>query len=390
MSWFNAKRKGSGVQEIIRATLSDLNIDTDPSFESVNIDATIRFTPRVDEAPKEFANQSSTSGVTEGLPDELEILKSVSDPTYRISRLSSANRQLVTVKADTSLNEAITLMMMHNYSQLPVMHSDRDVKGIISWSSISQRLALGLTCKTVRDCMELAYEVKEDESILAAITVVSQHQYVLVRGKDRRITGIVTNSDLGFQFYQLAEPFLLIGEIENQIRLMIIEKFSDQDLKDARDPNDTERVVEGVSDLTFGEYKRLLENPDKWKKLNLEVERRIFVEQLEEIRKIRNDVMHFDPDGLPAKDLDLLRDFVRFLRRIRDLTHIKSDLPVRDQSFVRPNNTSKALTTTTSPTPTSPTPSVRRDSETPVNFSTSSIEYPPDQRDTGASTKQKT
>jgi len=40
------------------------------------------------------------------------------------------------------------------------------------------------------------------------------HEYVLIRAADRRICGIVTTSDLGLQFLQLGEPFLLLGEIE--------------------------------------------------------------------------------------------------------------------------------------------------------------------------------
>ena len=34
---------------------------------------------------------------------------------------------------------------------------------------------------------------------------------------------------------------------------------------------------------------------------------------------IRNDVMHFDPDGLEANDLHVLREFAQFLKRLRDV-----------------------------------------------------------------------
>ena len=35
--------------------------------------------------------------------------------------------------------------------------------------------------------------------------------------------------------------------------------------------------------------------------------------RLDEVRRIRNDVMHFDPDGIAEKDLDTLRRFDQFL-----------------------------------------------------------------------------
>lgn len=87
----------------------------------------------------------------------------------------------------------------------------------------------------------------------------------------------------------------------------------------ARDATDASRPVEDVSDLTFGEYVRLLENPANWQKLNLRIDRSHFVKKLEEIRVIRNDVMHFDPEGIEETDLKKLRDFVAFLQRLQRL-----------------------------------------------------------------------
>jgi len=78
--------------------------------------------------------------------------------------------------------------------------------------------------------------------------------------------------------------------------------------------------VDGVSDLTFGEYVRLLENEQRWNKLGVQIDRGKFNEQLGRIRDIRNDVMHFDPDGIGDADLDELRRFSGFLDRLEKLT----------------------------------------------------------------------
>jgi hypothetical protein len=43
----------------------------------------------------------------------------------------------------------------------------------------------------------------------------------LVQAPDRTICGIVTAADFSEQFRILAEPFVLIGEIENNIRKLI-------------------------------------------------------------------------------------------------------------------------------------------------------------------------
>ncbi len=57
-----------------------------------------------------------------------------------------------------------------------------------------------------------------------------------------------------------------------------------------------------VADLSLGDYLRLLENQVFWDLLSIKVDRAPFVNELHEVRKIRNRVMHFDQDGLKDGD----------------------------------------------------------------------------------------
>jgi Mg/Co/Ni transporter MgtE len=239
------------------------------------------------------------------------------DPIYRIIRLAASTRKPLAVSPETKLEEEITHMLTNDFSQLPVMTSERDVKGIITWASIGSRLAMHKNCSVAREFMEQHHEIRSDASLISAIGIIAEHQYVLVRGHDHKITGIVTASDLSLQFQQLAEPFLLLGEIENHLRQVISQRFTPTELKSAKDPTDTKRAVTSVADLTYGEYKRLLENPERWDKLHITVDRKTCMEKLENVRRIRNEVMHFDPDGIPEKDLQAIREFARFLQRLQ-------------------------------------------------------------------------
>jgi CBS domain-containing protein len=214
---------------------------------------------------------------------------------------------------------AVTIMLANHFSQLPVMTSERDVKGVISWESIGTRMSLGKGSTLVKDLMDSPQEIRAELSIFQAIPIIAEHQYVLVRGAENRITGILTSSDLNVQFQQLAEPFLQLGEIENQIRQLIGDKLSLSELVEARDPNDQNRVVDSVDDLSFGEYIRLIENPARWAKLTLPIDRKTLCSKIEAVRVIRNDVMHFDPDGIPPEDLEQLRDFAKFLQRLQNV-----------------------------------------------------------------------
>ena len=174
-------------------------------------------------------------------------------------------------------------MLVNDYSQLPIMTSDREVKGMISWKILGSRLALGKSVEFVRECMKPAHEVSADDSLFSVIGQIVNFQSVLVRAQDRTITGIVTPSDLSVQFRQLSEPFLLLAEIENHIRRLIDGRFNADALTEVKNELDAIRGVHSVADLTFGEHIRLLENPDNWKKISLNVDRVVFTKGLETI-----------------------------------------------------------------------------------------------------------
>lgn len=199
------------------------------------------------------------------------------------------------------------------------MTTEREVKGVVSWKTIGSRLVLGEKCSFVRECMEPHQELSIEASIFDAIRIIAEHDFVLVRNQEQKITGIVTASDVNIQFRQLAEPFLLLSDIENQLRTLIEQKFSADDIRAAKDPSDEKRVINTAADLAFGEYVRLLENEGSWNKLELQLHRKTFIGYLEEIRQIRNDVMHFDPDGIGEEQLDKLRSFAKCLTRLDEV-----------------------------------------------------------------------
>lgn len=301
--WFGAEKRGYRVVRRIRGNLERHGLATTPDFEYTWLDGTIEFVA----APAAGTAAQSASGAA------------ATDPTFRIGRLEAANRRPVSVKPDATLQQAVTIMLTNDFSQLPVMTGPRELKGIISWKTIGSRLALKRPCVHVREAMEPAQVVQADESLFGAIARIASHDYVLVQAEDKTFSGIVTASDFNVQFQSLAEPFLLVGEIENGVRRILHQKFTLKELEEAKAPGDDDRTIESPSDLTFGEYIRLLEPEKRWKKLRIEIDRVEFLERLNRIREVRNDVMHFDPDGLDLDDLTFLREFAQFLRRLRDV-----------------------------------------------------------------------
>ena len=110
--------------------------------------------------------------------------------------LRAASNPPVYVNRDTKLSEALTKMMMNDFSQLPIIQGERTVEGYISWRTIGEALALKRECNTVRDCMEKSVTILDDtEPLLNAVNVIAKKDFILVRNsKDKRIVGLVTTS----------------------------------------------------------------------------------------------------------------------------------------------------------------------------------------------------
>ena len=307
LSWFSYTKRGSWINRHIRNKMEEFGLRTVPDFESGWFGATISI--------------NLDSDAVSGLESSDEPV----DPTVRIGTLEAANREPTSVKPDNQVTAATTLMQLNDFSQLPVMTSERDVKGVISWKSICTRLSSGRECELVRHCMDpVAREISIDAPMFDAVEDISQHGYVLVRGQLNTITGIVTASDIAAQFSELAGPFLLIGEIEGYLRSIVHRKFTPDELKAASHGSESGSPIEGSADLTFGGYCRLMEAPKNWKKLRLTVDRVEFVKYLDTVRQIRNDVMHFNPDGLDQAQKDKLRNGAMFFRNLSRLGALES------------------------------------------------------------------
>jgi predicted transcriptional regulator len=313
LGWFGRYRRTWRQVNRIRTVLSELELETSPDFEGAGFDEPLVIEPSQASVMEQIVKTDGipVSPEAEVLSDGSSEVVEIADPVHRVSRFLRTG-ELVRVSRDEEVSAAVTKMLLNDYSQLPVMQGER-VQGMISWRSIGQRKTLSGEVKFVRECMESHHEIKAEDSIFQAIAVVRERDSVLVRSKENKIIGILTATDISECFEQVSRPFLFLSYTENHLRALIQSKFSVSDLKSAKDPADTEREIASVADMTFGEYVRLLENPENWKKLQLNLERSLFVHQLNVVRGIRNDVMHFNPEGIEDEDMEALRRFNTFL-----------------------------------------------------------------------------
>ncbi len=178
---------------------------------------------------------------------------------------------------------------------------------------------MGKKCTAVREAMVPVHVIELDTSLFEAVALIAKHDCVLVKDEANKICGVMTSYDVSETFVELGEPFLLLGEIENLIRDMIEGCFSKEDLEKGRDPLDGARPISKGSDLNFGGYVRILQDPASWEKIRTNLDRGIFISYLERVREIRNDTMHFDPDGIDDDDLKELRQFSGLLKQVKQI-----------------------------------------------------------------------
>ncbi len=239
------------------------------------------------------------------------------NPVQTIGLLDSANNLPVTVTREAKLKEAITLMMMHNFSQLPVVSGSRTVHGAITWESIGYGLTNDCKSELVKDFISNDVTIVDHETpLLDAVSIILENQFVLVQQSDKSLCGIVTMTDISARFLSVSEPFLLLEQIENHIRQILDGKFLMDELREYGQMGDYIREIEYIDDLGFGDYIRLIQKPENWDRLQLSIERTHFIKHLDGIREIRNDIMHFDPDGISAEQKEELVKMAKFLAEV--------------------------------------------------------------------------
>lgn len=238
------------------------------------------------------------------------------DPIRRIKSLDSANTIPTYVNNDASLFEATTIMQSKDFSQLPVINgSVRNLVGYISWKTISRAMINGVKSNMVKDYIESPIaKLSPETPLIEAIEVVKKHDFAVVLAKDNSLYGIVTVSDVTNQFIEESEAFILLSELESHLRNLLRDKILVEDLKKLCCRQGQE--IDSIDEMSFGDYVSVFGNEQQWSKLNIAADRKTFINELESIRAIRNDVMHFRPVGIDNGNKDSIRRFVEYLRTL--------------------------------------------------------------------------
>ena len=222
------RRRATAIQEI-NAALDDLGLVAHPPINSEMPLTTprIRFELKSTSRTDDLEIVEDAGDLDSKPDDRLENADqdwNLPEPAFKVSELKSAKRAVEWVPLDAPIRKAYTKMVLNKYSQLMVASSgtpfQKDVKGIISFRSVTRALMNG-DANIVGQCIEDEVPFAQvDTDLKSVVSQLSEHEVVLVIGRDNRLQGIVTAWDLAEEFAELVDPFKRIGEIEERLRTL--------------------------------------------------------------------------------------------------------------------------------------------------------------------------
>jgi CBS domain-containing protein len=303
-----------GVNERERDVLHRIDIDlansgltTEPDFRAVGPNHVVRLVlphgaEDVPPVPPGEAAAAAESPAGDGAGDGIGLT---------LGYLIDGKAELVALAPSASLEKAITMMEINDFSQLAVLADPTTLHGVVSWQSIARWLGRPRTgTPTLSDVLDTKGRVFDYFVLLRdVLDTLRKDEYIFVRGHDRRIAGILTAADVVETYDKTATPFFLIGEVDQELRQIIQNKF---------DIGTVRRVSRGrpssFDKLTMGDYEAVLNDVDCWNALGWGLDREVVHERLREIRLVRNRVMHFNASLVDPADAAKLSNFLRVIR----------------------------------------------------------------------------
>lgn len=304
LALFGASRRGANVVDAINAALQAHDLETAPSFADAWIDEAIELRRR-----SQPPGTSTRAQPDSPAPSSRELVPSAS---LSVTALSAAHEVPRFVTPDASVQEALTELRYGAYGVVAVLSRDRKRPyGVLTWREVALSLTTTQRDSSVRDALarwpaETRWEeVPREADLLAVARQVIARGFGFVRDADGAFCGPLTASGLALLFRDKLEPFVLAGSIEHALRVLVGEALPQQ----------------STTGLSLGECQRELQNPLLWERLGLPLERSVFDKELEAVRSIRNDLMHFNADQVDERDVQTLR---RFLAVLQDVLRLRA------------------------------------------------------------------
>jgi CBS domain-containing protein len=233
-------------------------------------------------------------------------------------------QQLITIRQRDPIKAALELMVMNDFTLLPVVDSSGLLSGIISEQSVMRTYyhadgMVNLLQLPVAHCEEDARTIKYSDRLAMALRLL-EDSYAVIIVEDDKPQRIITDYDTNRFFRDFSEDLIKVEKIEGQLRTYLEAVFPDEkSRKDAariakKEFARTERRTGESSDwLQFIDYIRIIDNDKNWPYFSSAFESRdLFYYLIDQVRRIRNQLAHFD-ERPSAAQRDVLQRAFRWI-----------------------------------------------------------------------------
>lgn len=238
-------------------------------------------------------------------------------PTVRlpISSLSDEGPELTSVLPTDKLSKARTLMIKYNFSQIPVIASNKkDLIGTITWESIANGDSENSSEEARHWVVHNGYVARSSDDLIDLVPHIMKDEFIYYRDERGFIVGIATASDVASAFRSATGIFLSLSEIEGRLRSLVY-RLDDEDVVHCL-PERDRPLYKNVEDLSFGDYESILGNKTNWAKLELGLDRSVCVGSLREVKDVRNRLMHFRQGLSNEEDEPVVEQCLAWLRSV--------------------------------------------------------------------------
>ncbi len=247
---------------------------------------------------------------------------------YPVKHLIEGRALPVTIKRDESIAKAWSLMVKHDFSQLPVVDADNRPLGMVTSERILRAVnnfRAQLSDLHARDVMvEISkadlFDLEED--LFALLKQLKLTSAVLIVDQQNTLIGIVTSYDATEYFQNRAENLMRVEDIEVMVRDFVLSAYTLDD--GSRDEEKLTQAVLEVSpkwqkpfdQLSLHQYISMLTSEQKWSSFEpiFKMSRASLQGLLNDIRNTRNELAHFRKE-ITIDQTDQLRFCAEWLAR---------------------------------------------------------------------------
>jgi predicted transcriptional regulator len=193
---------------------------------------------------------------------------------HRVESLIPVQQEITAVPPEMRVSEALKLMQQKRFSQLPVVAGDA-VLGVFSYRSFSTKaIAKEKSAKDplgdlpVEEFLEEFEYVHPTEDWNRVLKYLDRDDAFFVGHRDG-LEGMVTTIDMFEYFRAIANPFILIAEIEQSLRLIIRTCIDSAKLPEALENSlsgiyQEEKIPLKLSSMTFDNLVQIISSSANW------------------------------------------------------------------------------------------------------------------------------